>query len=394
MTDRRTLSELLQRTGDPGAAMRQLVNACAAARGLVPPFDVPAVVLDLGPLGDLSVWGPAELGAAYEAVLDDEHRAHHGTFFTPEDVALFLARFTLEGLEPRLRGQLVVVPDNALDTLVLDPTCGAGILLEWAAARLAVVCSALVTGRPDPSPGDILAVLPEVYSRSVFGVDLDPVAVEVAKAGCWLDIDGRRPFDWLDDNIIVGDALAGDMPPALAKRLDEPVPLIIIGNPPYSEHAKGRAPWLEQRRTAGMPELLPRPCMDDFRTNGRTDGKLSNLWTFFWRWAVWQALEARDPGGAVALLTPHAYLIGGAFAGMREHLRRVADEGWIVELSPEGHQAPVPSRIFPGIRTPVTIGIFARYGPPDTSTPACVRHTAVKGSRQEKFAQLRKLVAS
>lgn len=389
MTKANALLHLADHHGDPASAMRALVDACAAARGLAPPYEVAAAGIDLAPLGDLATWGSYELGSSYEQLIAKQDRDQHGAFYTPAPVADFLARFAL-GLD--VRGGLYGKPDDALDTLVLDPSCGAGVVLEHAAWATAVLYAALLWERPDPPRYGINTVLPDVYRSCVFGVDLDPIAVEVARAACWLDIGGRAPFTFMDDNITVGDPLAGDLPPALTKRLHEPIPLHIIGNPPYREHAKGAAPWIEARRKPGTEELLPRPSMDEFRAGARTDHKLSNLWTFFWRWALWQALEARDQPGAVAFITPSAYLRGDSLAGMRAHLRLVADEGWIVDLSPEGHQPPIPSRIFPGVKTQVAIGIFASRGTADTETPAAIKFMSVKGSRDEKFAQLGQLV--
>lgn len=390
MTDSKTLNHLADHHGDPATTMQALIDACAHARGLTRPYDIPPADVDLAPLGDLATWGACELGTSYEQMIAKQHRDQHGAFYTPAPVADFLARFAL-GLD--MRGGLYAKPADALDTLVLDPSCGAGVVMEHAAWATAVLYAALLWERPDPPRYAINTVLPDVYTATVFGIDIDPVAVQIARAACWLDVGGRAAFDFMADNIAVGDPLAGDLPPALTKRMGEPVPLHIVGNPPYREHAKGAAPWLEARRAANAEELQPRPSMDEFRAGSRTDGKLSNLWTFFWRWALWQALEAReDPGGVVALITPEAYLTSSTFAQMRAHIRRVADEGWILDLSPEGHQPPVPTRIFPGVKTPVAVGIFARRGPIDSNTPALINYMAVKGSRSQKFDALRQLV--
>ncbi|WP_157251090.1 N-6 DNA methylase [Nonomuraea typhae] len=387
--DAKTLSRLADAYGDPATTMRALIDACAHACGLARPYELPPADVDLTPLGDLAAWGAYELGTSYEQIIAKDDRDQQGAFYTPAPVADFLARFAL-GLD--VRGGLYATPDDALDALVLDPSCGAGVVLEHAAWVTAVLYAALLWERPDPPRYAINTVLPDVYTATVYGVDIDPVAVEVARAACWLDVGGRAAFDFMADNITVGDPLAGHLPAALDKRLAEPVPLHIVGNPPYREHAKGAAPWLEARRVAGAEELTPRPSMDEFRASSRTDGKLANLWTFFWRWALWQALEARQQPGVVALVTPSAYLCSDTFAGMREHLRRTADEGWIIDLTPEGHQPPVPTRIFPGVKTPVAVGIFACRGPADTGTPAPMKYMAIEGAREEKFAALRQLV--
>lgn len=73
---------------------------------------------------------------------------------------------------------------------------------------------------------------------------------------------------------------------------------------------------------------------------------------------------------------------------LREYLRRTADEGWIIDLSPEGHQPEVNTRIFPGVQHPLCIGIFARYGAGNPAEPANIHHVTVSGLRDRKFEQL------
>lgn len=389
MTQATTLDRLTDHYGDPASTMRALIDTCAAARRLAPPYDIPPAGVDLTPFGDLAAWGADELGRCYEQLIAQQARDQHGVFYTPSPVADFLTRFALS-LEAG--GGLYGRPADALDNLALDPACGAGIILEAAAWNIAVLYAALLTGRVDPPRYAINTVLPEAYTACAFGIDIDPIAVEIARAACWLAIGGRRPFTFMDDNITTGNTLAGDLPPALAKRLHEPIPLHVIGNPPYREHAKGAAPWIEARRAAGMQELIPRPSLDEFRTGGPRDSKLSNLWTMFWRWALWQALETRQEPGVVAFITPNAYLASKAHAGMREHLRRIAADGWIIDLSPEGHRPALATRIFPGVQTPVAIGIFARRDLADPQTPARIRHMAIEGNREDKFTRLGRLV--
>lgn len=345
------------------AVARMVVNRIAEARGLPTPWPEASATLPAWLVGeDLAGWGVAELGEMRERLLPAEDRTTAGVWYTPLEVAEFMARFTLEGQMCEC-GQ----PGCALRVLVLDPACGAGVFLIAAARQIATVYARLATGADDPPAWAVRAALPFAMEQCVFGVDTDPVAVDLAKAALWLEIGGTRPITWMDDNIIVGDPLAGDCPKALEDRIADPDPLVIIGNPPYRDKAKGAAPWIEARRQAGAEELVPRPSLDEFRTegNGRIEGKLSNLWTYFWRWAAWKAFESRDAPGWVALITPSAWLAAESFAGMREHLRRVANEGWVIDLSPEGHQPPVKTRIFPGVQTPVCIGIFAKYGDAD-----------------------------
>jgi hypothetical protein len=91
----------------------------------------------------------------------------------------------------------------------------------------------------------------------------------------------------------------------------------------------------------------------------------------------------------VAFVTTAAYLRGTAFKGMRKYLRRTCDEGWIIDLSPEGMRPDVATRVFPKVQHPLAVGIFVRAEEDTTDEPAVVHYrTAVHGKRAEKFAAL------
>ena len=63
----------------------------------------------------------------------------------------------------------------------------------------------------------------------------------------------------------------------------------------------------------------------------------------------------RDRQGIVSFITVAGFLNRPGFQKMRAELRRDADEIWIVDCSPEGHQPEVRTRIFQGVQQPVCI---------------------------------------
>lgn len=137
------------------------------------------------------------------------------------------------------------------------------------------------------------------------------------------------------------DAIAQSREAANRVKRDEHV-MVVICNPPYDAAARGAGKWIESGRTAAG-----RAPLDAFRTsgNGRYESVLTNQHVYFWRWATWKAFDqfAETPSGVVAFISPSAYLTSQGFAGFREYFRRTADEGWIVDVSPEGHQSDVCS---------------------------------------------------
>jgi len=76
---------------------------------------------------------------------------------------------------------------------------------------------------------------------------------------------------------------------------------------------------------------------------------------------------------------------------MRRYLRERCAEGWVIDLTPEGHQPDVATRVFPGVQQPVAIGIFTRT--PDTrpDVPARIRYRSVHGSQGTKFDELKRI---
>jgi hypothetical protein len=74
---------------------------------------------------------------------------------------------------------------------------------------------------------------------------------------------------------------------------------------------------------------------------------------------------------------------------MRDYLRRTANEIWVIDCSPEGHQPEVNTRIFQGVQQPVCIVLVSRSPAADLEVPAMVRFRALPaGHRKVKFETL------
>ncbi|MFF0386846.1 N-6 DNA methylase [Streptomyces sp. NPDC004286] len=374
------------------------MNTVAAARHLTEPWpvDLPEdnahrIRKILRDLDGINTWGPAELGSLREQLLAPNTRSASGTWYTPHRIAHPLTRAALSTITDL---HLDDDPADVLNVSVLDPACGGGVFLIAAAHLLASAYAGLLYGTNRPTPLTVKAVTAEVMRTCVYGIDTDPVAVDLAKSACWLEAGGVPPISWLDNNIIIGDALAGDIPPALAERLNSPNPLAIVGNPPYKDKAKGAAPWIEARRPRRgrdrAADELWRPSLDEFRCpgQGRLEYALSNLYVYFWRWALWRAFETRLHTGVVAFISPAAWLDSHAFDGMRAALRRTADQGLIIELTPEGMRPQLATRIFPGVAQPLCAAVFSRKGGPSPGSLARVKCATVTGTREEKYQQI------
>lgn len=171
--------------------------------------------------GDLDV---EQLGAVYEHVLDYEAvrgeggvemrrtgdvRKATGTFYTPRSVTGCLVRRTLA---PLVRNRTA---DDILALRVVDPAMGSGAFLVAACRYLAAAVEAarLRDGewQVDEATQEARVMLRrEVAQRCLFGVDLNPMAVQLARLSLWLaTLAGDRPLTFLDHRLAVGDSMAG-----------------------------------------------------------------------------------------------------------------------------------------------------------------------------------------
>jgi hypothetical protein len=167
-----------------------------------------------------------QLGAVYEHVLDYEPssnargtltrtrdvRKASGSFYTPRSVTSFLVGRTLD---PLVRGKS---SDEILRLRVLDPAMGSGAFLVAACRYLsAAVEEALIAeGRwhaHDVTPAERAALRRDVASRCLFGVDLNPMAVQLARLSIWLaTLAADKPLSFLDHHLVVGNSLVGATP--------------------------------------------------------------------------------------------------------------------------------------------------------------------------------------
>jgi Eco57I restriction-modification methylase len=167
-----------------------------------------------------------QLGAVYERVLDYEPssfsgrtltrtrdiRKASGTFYTPRSVTAFLV---CRALEPLVHGRSA---DEILSLRVLDPAMGSGAFLVAVCRYLSAAAEeALIEeGRwhaHDITPADRINLRRTVASRCLFGVDLNPMAVQLARLSLWLaTLAADKPLSFLDHHLQVGNSLVGASP--------------------------------------------------------------------------------------------------------------------------------------------------------------------------------------
>ncbi|GGK62635.1 hypothetical protein Ppa06_21060 [Planomonospora parontospora subsp. parontospora] len=330
-------------------------------------------------------------------VYDSDLRKQSGSYYTPNEVVSFMVHFVDEILRNRFGREGGFAAD---DVVVVDPAMGTGTYL------LNIVDMVAQNVEEEEGQGAVPARLKKLFGRLI-GMERQagPYAVAELRLNQALKSKYGAEIAEKDQKLYVADTLdspfdktqldLGSMYEPIvrsrreANRVKRESPVqVVIGNPPYRERAKGMGGWIEQgaeNSGHGVP-------LHAFKSAGlgKYEYVLSNLYVYFWRWATWKVFDAHPehPTGIVAFITTSGYTTGPGFAGMREYLRRTTDEGWIIDLSPEGHQPDVSTRAFPGVQQPLCIGIFVRYSTGNRETPALIHHVSLSGRRSEKFAHL------
>jgi len=278
--------------------------------------------------------GSEELGSVYESLLELHPKFHAeagtfelhttsgherkttGSYYTPSSLINCLLD---SALDPVL-DEAARKPDPEAAILALkvcDPACGSGHFLIAAAHRIAKRLAAIRTGEDEPAPAAYRNALRDVIGRCLYGVDLNPMAVELCKVALWMEaLVPGKPLSFLDHHIQCGNSLIGATPELLAQGIPDEAFESIEGDDKKlctalkrqnkkeradHDHGQLRFPWEQLGNlAAAWAELdaLPSDRIEDIRTKEqryaelvsetgyRTSGRfLADLWcaAFVWR---------------------------------------------------------------------------------------------------------------
>jgi hypothetical protein len=97
---------------------------------------------------------------------------------------------------------------------VCDPACGSGHFLLEAARRLGKELARIRVGEDEPTPEQFHVAVRDVISHCIYGVDLNPLAVDLCKLALWLEGHwAGKPLSFLDHRIRCGNSLIGVLDP-------------------------------------------------------------------------------------------------------------------------------------------------------------------------------------
>ena len=169
--------------------------------------------------------GVEQLGGVYERILEYAPRQapdssdllltpvgvrkSTGTFYTPRSVTEFMVR---RALAPLVEG---ATSEEILTLRIVDPAMGSGAFLVAACRYLALAYEAAVVREGGLSPADVDESARANFRRAIaqrclFGVDINPMAVQLGRLSLWLTtLAHDKPLTFLDHHLRVGNSLAG-----------------------------------------------------------------------------------------------------------------------------------------------------------------------------------------
>lgn len=144
-------------------------------------------------------------------------RGKSGSHYTPEELVQPLIKHSLEYLiQDRIIAyqQKKATKDQTLKALldlkICDVACGSGHILLSAARRLALEVARVQTDEEQPNPLSIRKAMKQVIRACIYGVDKNPLAIELCKIALWLESHNPgEPLNFLDHHIKCGDAIVG-----------------------------------------------------------------------------------------------------------------------------------------------------------------------------------------
>ncbi len=262
---------------------------------------------------DLGMPQDQALAETLEVIQRPQRRKAQGIYYTPQWVVNYIAGQTV--------GRFLHEHENRSDAIhdmkILDMACGSGSFLIRAYDELLEHHS---QGRPPEwvFSDERLNIL----RNSIYGVDLDPQAVEITRLNLLLRaLRERQLLPELRDNIKRGNSLiaqgASEKHPFVWERefpdvMQEGGFDVVIGNPPYVRI-----------------QSLPRDDADYYRNHYESAFGSFDIYVMF----IEQGLRLLKPGGRLGFITSGKFLKAEYGKRLQQHIRREATVEEIVDLS-------------------------------------------------------------
>ncbi|MCK4374500.1 MAG: N-6 DNA methylase, partial [Candidatus Brocadiae bacterium] len=239
-----------------------------------------------------------------------------GAIYTPQFVARFFARFVERNTVPQAFRQMKVA----------DPACGSGIFLRAFVER-------------QVARDDLTSAAVKSTFKRLTGIDIDASACDAARLSL----------------AVLHLMLTDELPKALDVRADDAIHVLlsdesvteaygaVVGNPPFVR-LESQSPALQERVRGFLSDIA----------RGRPDLYLAILRI---------AMRMVGPGGFLAMVLPHRFLIGKTPAGLRNELTSQFWLRCVVDLS--------AIRVFHDFSTYVILLIAQKKQGDDERPPSC-----------------------
>ena len=172
-----------------------------------------------------------ELGSVYESLLDlnpqlgedtesltfavdtvetkGSQRKTTGSYYTHDSLVQALLKSALDPVLDKTEEEALNKVDAILSLNVIDPACGSGHFLIAAANHIAKRIE-LIRSKDRDSTSNYQETLRSVVRNCIFGVDINPTAVEIVKFVLWIEtLSPGLPLGFFDAQIRCGDSLLG-----------------------------------------------------------------------------------------------------------------------------------------------------------------------------------------
>ncbi len=229
-----------------------------------------------------------ELGSIYESLLEliprhspvdrtfeletlaGNSRKTTGSYYTPSSLIERLLDSTLDPVidDAVKRGEQAAtaagqsdpsdaITNELLSLKVCDPACGSGHFLVAAARRIAKRVASVQESNPEPTLDAVRHSLHEVIAKCIYGVDLNPMAVELAKVSLWLEaLEPGKPLGFLDAHVKCGNALIGATPARLRGGIPDEAFKPVEGDDEAYARSLTKQNNSQRSRQAGLFDLI------------------------------------------------------------------------------------------------------------------------------------------
>lgn len=333
---------------------------------------------------------------------DPEARKQAGVYYTPVPVVDAQVRLT----EFILR-EIVGIPLGFADSKVvtLDPATGSGTyplaVIDAASARaieMRGVAGQKMAARNLGQNLIAFELLPGPYAVAHLRIgrrlaEVESAAIQDAHVRVYM----TNTLDDPDAGVEVLPGLWGDSETLAAERAraarvrKEQRVTVIIGNPPYLRRSAGSGgSWVVHPAEGRSLFQDVLDAASERKVNVSGHSAAYNDYVYFWRWAIWKALEQNTQTPAVvSFITGSSWLAGPGLVGLRKLAREMGDEIWVIDLGGNGRTggSEADENVF-AIQTPVAIVTVFRARAPKRKKPATVFYRRISGTRTEKEAAL------